>query len=556
MNTNTSSKTKTIPTYGKQDIEQCMSNFRLLVLNNSDDIQKVKENLINSGKMSHSEKEYIRAFSWRIFLGTILIDEKSSLKSLIEKTLNKRKTIKNLIKKNTVGKLKGDPLGGLSVGNDGDKDAEGWDSFFNQSETANLINFDVDRTMPSEKLFQEPYIREMQSTILKLFAKNHKTVSYKQGMNEILSLIIYAIYPYYVKSPINKYTNEIIDKWVKDPIGNYKEIYHFFHDENELQNDVYYLMENLMIKFGLYKFYDDEQKEGKTPYFIKRANTIIKRKLGQADKQMYLHLINQNLDYCMVFQRWLKCLFKREFPPRESCLIWDTIFAHEAEKQTGELFYVDYIVIAMLIHLKNELIKRDENEMFEILLKYPKVTQFRDLLNLAEKIKRDLTVTGNMPQNKQNDDKSFNQITSSSSKEQPIVKREQIKVEEGSQSTKNMIQINPLLFNPNLMMNPQLQNNFQNNQNMMFYPYNPMMVQQPINQPKSDPKTDFSDYVLISKEDLSPIEKIKSSYYVSDSSSVNALKELKALGNKYKNIMSIEDKNRLDHLIDTLSKQL
>ena len=549
MNTNTSSKVKTIPTYGKQDLDQSMSNFRLLVLNNSNDILKVKENLINSGKMSHSEKEYIRAFSWRIFLGTISIDEKTSLKSMIEETINKRKTVKNLIKKNTVNKLKGDPLGGLSVEGEGDKDAEGWDSFFNQSEVANLINFDVERTMPGEKIFQEPYIREMENTILKLFAKNHKKVSYKQGMNEILSLLIYAIYPYYVKSPVSKYTNEIIDKWVKDPIGNYKEIYHFFHDENELQNDIYYLFGNIMIKFGLSKIYDDEQKEGKAaPYFIRRANTIILRKLGQVDKQMYLHLINKNLDYRMIFQRWLKCLFKREFPNRESCLIWDTIFAHEAEKPTGEMIYIDYIVLAMLLYVKKDLLKRDDSEMFEILLKYPEISPFRNLLNLAEKIKHELSES-HLQNNSQNEDKNINQISSASSKEQPIVKKEQIKIVEGSQSTKNMIQINPLLFNP-LMMNPQLQNN----QNMMFYPYNPMMVQQPISQPKPEPKND--DFVIITKEDLSPMERIKSSYYVSDSSSVNALKELKNLGNKYRQLMSIEDKNRLDFLIDTLSKQL
>ena len=110
------------------------------------------------------------------------------------------------------------------------------------------------------------------------------------------------------------------------------------------------------------------------------------------------------------------------------------------------------------------------------------------------------------------------------------------------------------------MLNPQMQHNFKNNQNMMFYPYNAMMAQpinqpisQPISQPKPAPKMDFE---IISKEDLSPMEKIKSSYYVSDSSSVNALKELKDIGNKYKYLFTIEDKNRLDFLIDTLSKKL
>jgi hypothetical protein len=99
MNNNITSSKKGIPTYGKQDIEQCMSNFRLLILNNIDDIPKIKANLISSGKMSHSEKEFIRAFSWKVFLNTIPIDEKSTLKTWIEDTLSKRKTIRNLIKK-------------------------------------------------------------------------------------------------------------------------------------------------------------------------------------------------------------------------------------------------------------------------------------------------------------------------------------------------------------------------------------------------------------------------------------------------------------------------
>ena len=549
-NSNLSSKAKAIPTYGKQDIEQCMNNFRLLILNNIDDIKKVKENLVSSGKKGHSEKEFIRAFSWRIFLNTIPTDDKSSLKSWIEDTISKRKSVKNLIKKNTLNKFKGDPLGGLSP--EGNKDSDGWDNFFNQSEIIKLIKFDVERTMQYERLFKEPYIMEMENTILKLFAKNHKDISYKQGMNEILSVFIYAMYPYYIKSPVSKYTNEMIDKWVKDPVGNYKEIYHFFHDENELENDIYCLMENLMIKYGLAKFFDDPPRESKlTPYLIKRSKIIVIKKLGQQDRQMYLHFINQNLDYICVFQRWLKCIFKREFPIKNCCIIWDYILANEGEKNTGELVYIDYVLIAMILNIKFELLRRDNNEMFELLLHYPEVSPFDNLLILAEKIKENLSAS------------NFEEIEeknqfSTSSKEQPIIKKEQVKVEEGSQSTKNMIQINTLLFNPNLMINPQMQANFNNNQNMIFYPYNAMLAQ-PIttNQPKPSPKpAPKIDFEILSKNDLSPIEKIKSSYYVSDSSSINALKELKDIGNKYKYLFSIEDKNRLDFLIDSLSKKL
>ena len=542
------SSKKTIPTYGKQDIEQCMSNFRLLVLNNIDDVKKVKANLISSGKMSHSEKEFIRAFSWRIFLGTITVDDKSSLKTWIDETISKRKQARKLIKSLNVNKLKGDPLGGLG-NNEGKKDTEGWDSFFNQSESIKLINLDVERTMPSEKLFQEPYIREMENTILKLFAKNHKELSYKQGMNEVLSLLIYAIYPYYVKSPISKYTDEIIDKWVKDPMTNFKEIYHFFHDENELESDLYYMMENLMMKFGLAKFFEEEDRDKNiTPYLVTRAENIITKKLPQQDRQMYTHFKAQNLDHSMVFQRWLKCLFKRELPLKNVCLIWDNLFANEAENPTGELICLDYMVLALILNIKDDLIRRDNNAMYEMLLKYPEILQFNQIINLSEKIKDSFS---------NNTFEQDNEPTSTVN-EQQANPQESAKVEDGKQvqnpNPNNMMPINPLLFNPNLMMNPQMQANLVNNPNMMFYPYNAMMAQQMSQaQAQTGKKNDF---VVLSKNDLSPMEKIKGSYQQSDTSSVNALKEIKEIANKYKSAMSVEDKNRLDFLIDSLSQKL
>ena len=542
------SSKKTIPTYGKQDIEQCMSNFRLLVLNNIDDVKKIKANLISSGKMSHSEKEFIRAFSWRIFLGTITVDDKSSLKTWIDETISKRKQARKLIKSLNVNKLKGDPLGGLG-NNEGKKDSEGWDSFFNQSESIKLINLDVERTMPNEKLFQEPYIREMENTILKLFAKNHKELSYKQGMNEVLSLLIYAIYPYYVKSSTSKYTDEIIDKWVKDPVTNFKEIYHFFHDENELESDLYYMMENLMMKFGLAKFFEEEDRDKNiTPYLVIRAENIITKKLPQQDRQMYTHFKAQNLDHSMVFQRWLKCLFKRELPLKNVCLIWDNLFANEAENPTGELICLDYMVLALILNIKDDLIRRDNNAMYEMLLKYPEILQFNQIINLSEKIKDSFS----------NNIFEQDNEPSSTANEQQANPQEPSKVEDGKQvqnpNPNNMMPINPLLFNPNLMMNPQMQANLVNNPNMMFYPYNAMMAQQMSQaQAQTDKKNDF---VVLSKNDLSPMDKIKGSYQQSDTSSVNALKEIKEIANKYKNAMSVEDKNRLDFLIDSLSQKL
>ena len=520
------STSRKIPQYGKLDFEECVKNFRLLVLNNITDINRIKLELITSGKLSHCDKTYIRAFSWKIFLNVLSTKEKSSLKSWIDETNNQRKNVKKMFRSNTINKLKGDPLGGIE--SEKEKSSE-WNAFLIQSETIKMIKYDVDRTMPGEKLFQEPFIRDMETTILTNFAKNHKSISYRQGMNEILSLIIYALFPYYGKSPNNKYTTELYEKWLENPVENAQDIYFFFHDENEFECDIYTLFENLMIKLGLGKFFEDESKTSKsTAYFIKRIKDIISKKLSVLDRAIFSHFQNQNLDYAMVFQRCCKCLFKREFPLPDTCLIWDYIFAHEAEKPSGTLLYVDYIILAMITNVKYNLLSRDSNGMFQVFLNYPKISPITNLLNMADKIAENITITPTeqliKPEPEKKEDK----------KEEK--KPEEInQAQTQTQNTNNIInnplgQINPLLFNPNLMMNPNLQNNPVGN--MMLA----MMMQQAATQ---------NQQVVNNTTNNS-----------GESSTLSILNELKELTNKYKSMISVGDKNRMDFLIDSLAKKL
>ena len=518
------STSRKLPQYGKLDIEECIKNFRISVLNNLSDIPRIKTDLITSGKLSTCDKTTIRAFAWKIYLNVLTTNEKASLKVWIDETMTQRKNVKKMIRSNTINKLKGDPLGGLTSNSNSnseqkEKDNSGWDDFITQSEIVKMIKYDVDRTMPNEKLFQEPSIREIETTILTNFAKSHKKIAYRQGMNEILSMFIYALFPYYTKSPNNKYTSELIDKWVQNPVDNAKDIYCFFHDENEFESDIYTIFDNLMVKFGLSKFFEDDPKDTKSSaYFIKRIKNIITQKLSGQDRAIYSHFQNQNLDYCMVFQRWFKCLFKREFPEPDTCLIWDYIFAHEAEKNSGMFLYIDYIVLAMIMNVKYQLLSRDSNGMFQVILNYPKISPITNLLNMADKIAEDLTIISNEEIKK-----------TETEKKEEIKKESENKTEENKTQPMStgtipnpLGQINPLLLNPNL--NPMMLN-----QNMMLA----MMMQQAANQ------------------GLQNNQNIKG-----DSASLSALNELKELVNKYKNVMSTEDKNRMDFLIDSLSKKM
>ena len=543
--------TRKIPTYGKLDMEECIKNFRVTVLNYLTDINRLKQDLITSGKLAHIEKTFIRGFTWMIYLGVLPLNQKVTLKTWIDEITNQRKNVKKMIKSNTVNKLKGDPLGGIST--ESDKTNKQWNDFLTQSETIKMIKFDVERTNPTEKLFKEPYIKDLETTVLSIFAKNHKEYSYRQGMNEILSIIINAMYPYYGKSPNDKYTPELFDKWTKNPAENAKDIYYFFLDENEFGNDVLILFENLMIKYGLAKFFEDELKDNKKPpYFIRRVKYIMHKKLSVLDRAVYSHFQNQNLDYPMVFQRWFKCLFKREFPFSETCTIWDYILSHELEKNSGMLLYVDYIVLAMIEYVKNNLTSRDGNGIFEIFLNYPKISQITTILNMADGIANDLAMNKVDEFEKKEEEKKPETKVESKTAEVPKPQPEvQPQPQPQPQITNNVInnpvgnlnnintmgQINPLLLNPNLMMNPNLQNN------MMLA----MMMQQQALQNQLN-NMNINNNNNINANINTNINK--------EVSSAEALKELKEIGNKYKNVMSAEDKKRMDFLIDSLAKKL
>ena len=531
MSTNPASKK--IPQYDKLDIEECIKNFRILVLNNLTDIKRLRQDLITSGKLSHQDKTFVRAISWKIYLNILSTNEKTTLKSWIDETITQRKNVKKMVRNNTINKLKGDPLRGIATQKE---KTGGWDDFLTQSETMKMIKFDVDRTMPGEKLFLEPFIKEMEITILTNFAKNHKKFSYRQGMNEILSIIIYAMYPYYIKSPNSKYTPELIDKWVKDPVENCKDIYCFFHDEQEFECDVYHMFETLMIKIGLAKFFEDESRDSKTSaYFIKRIRNIITKKLSIQDRAIYSHFQNQNLDYAMVFQRWFKCLFKREFPIPDTCLIWDYILAHEAEKNTGMLLYVDYIALAMIINVKYSLLSRDSSGMFQVFLNYPKISPITNLLKMADGIAEDLSIyesdSSKPPEPVKKEEKEEEKKPEETTQTQPQSQPEQQPVNTAIPNP--LGQINPLLFNPTLMANPNMQN----------IPMGNMMLAMMMQQAQLANQTN----------QINQTNEIKPEIIQTNNQDLNELREL---GNKYKNVMSVEDKNRMDFLINSLAKKL
>ena len=149
---NTSSKE--LPKYDKKDIEQCILKFQNHILNNINDIEKIKNTLLNLSKERKTESELMSSFSLKIYLNTLSTKKDATLKTWLEETLSQRNSykekLKNLLQ---INQFKGDPLGGGENGEGG-----GWNNFFDKTEIKNLINLDVERTFQERDLFCESSI--------------------------------------------------------------------------------------------------------------------------------------------------------------------------------------------------------------------------------------------------------------------------------------------------------------------------------------------------------------------------------------------------------------
>ena len=370
-----------MPKYWKHKFDICKQKFKSYFLDNMNNLSLIKQKIVTLAVNSNLQSEIIRPTAWKIFLKTLSFKDNTTLKSWLEETYEKRKLFKEKLNKYRPE---------IEAAKKGDSQ---FSNFEENSSIQHLIEIDVERTYGDIKLFQDKYIRKIEEEILFVFAKENKPISYKQGMNEILAIFIHSFYPFYMTSIKKIYKKEDFEIWCKEPDKHLNEIYLFFHDENELQSDLYYIMYNAM-NMGLNQFYDDSispdsPKDDQKTYLLLRCDYIL-LKLKKHNVKLYEHFIDIQLSAEVILQRWLKCIFSREFTTEDCLYIWDDILANEFNLPTRNLEYIDYFCVAMFDYIGEDLLKHDQNECFLCLFKYPPFQTIDILITLAEKVKANI----------------------------------------------------------------------------------------------------------------------------------------------------------------------
>ena len=346
------------------------------------------------------DKYHIRGMAWKIFME--VLPETETLEQWVETIDKLRKEYKvktkSLLK---TQKFKGDPLSGMAVSN---TDSATWNTYYADNDTKKLINLDLDRTFQELSLFHQSKIKSNLADILFIWNKENLDVGYQQGMNDILAVTFLGLYPCYFKNGKKLGKNAIlkISSEQISAIQNAEDIYDFFHDEDELYSDLYFCFSKLMkrglkelfetykgnekaiVNYKKYELFTNQLEQEPTddmnnPLNI-RCTLIIKEKLKSIDPDLYQHFKKIGLNCGIFLQRWLKCMFDREFDLKDIFIIWDSIFATPDSQNGYGLVFLDYIAISMILRIRKTLLQSDQNECFATLFKYPPIDNISELV--------------------------------------------------------------------------------------------------------------------------------------------------------------------------------
>lgn len=434
----------------KKTLSPCIIAFSNYFLN-SEDMSILNLKFINLCKNSNLENEQIRPMAWKIFLKVLPSKENSYIKAWIEKTISDREKFEKIKLNENINaiKYKGDPLTIIAQNKNNN-----WNKFFDGHKLKEIIEKDINRTFQNLKLFKDNYVKELLTDILFYWCiqPENKKMSYRQGMNDLLSILFFAFFPYYFS--INKnnnnntesknsfYSNEEKEKLIsycKEPIKNARHIYLFFHDEKYIIHDLFTVFSNMM-SFGIKKLFETpndmtnnskliqedflnfKMEEKEIDIVYKRALDIYHNMLRNYDEELFSHLIKNKIDPTTYMVRWLRCLFCREFSYKVCIQLWDIIFLEEFFQSDTKFQFVDYICIAMYENVKSSIMKSKEEEILKLLFKYPQIDTPIELIKNAYKIRSFFELSqyqenNNMNNNKEikieldNKNKKINQMT-------------------------------------------------------------------------------------------------------------------------------------------------
>jgi len=245
-------------------------------------------------------------------------------------------------------------------------------------------------------------------------------------MNEILGTLFLSFYPSLI---YNKFSKEEIENENNETITDKEKLYYYLFSDEFFEADLYTIYVELMSRdlTILYTYNDDKYKNvAKNPNedlnnlsiddinrseesdLIKRIKKIFYIYL-KTDKE-YFDVLVKNIEPNIFLLRWILCMLNREISLKNILYIWDCIFFYEfmeftfkndknenndkndnndlindKEIKKSRLNFLDFICLAMIFDLKNEIIHSEPSVILCKFLKYPNEKNMKKIMKAAFK---------------------------------------------------------------------------------------------------------------------------------------------------------------------------
>ncbi|KAG0260040.1 TBC1 domain, member 5 [Actinomortierella ambigua] len=351
----------------------------------------------------------IRSVCWKLYLSILPTLDLSSWPAILAKEREEyselhRKFIRAVGSEDNIPNLEvNNPL---SLAEDSP-----WQQFFVDSELKKVIRQDVERTFPDNDYFRSQKVQDQLTDILFIFCKIHHDVSYRQGMHELLAHMLWV-----VSSESLDVSDSAALTAPSDPI---MDVMKNVLDSNYIAHDTFILFSRLMVAAKPWYEFSDEGLSSKKQRSLNMDPTLFGRPdtaetpgkptpviewsmrifhyLKRVDNELFNHLTSLEIQPQLFGIRWFRLLFGREFPMDDVLVLWDGIFSVDPG-----LKITTFIGLAMLIHIRDDLLESDFSMCLHKLMRYPPCKDVRNFIKQGIYLQAHPTAQGGMELIRQN----------------------------------------------------------------------------------------------------------------------------------------------------------
>lgn len=267
-----------------------------------------------------------------------------------------------------------------------------WSTWFKDLDLKKIIHQDVQRSFPEINYFKHKLVQDKLSNLLFIYSKLNQSDGYSQGLHEILAPILLLCD--LDSLPSSSTTTTSIST---TPLSN-EALARLVLCRDYIEHDTFTLFQAIMKHVRV--FYDSnpsmslpiERLSPNSQSTINSRSTIINNSINSSapkllvqpivgianriqdkllktyDFELYSTLVALEIEPQIYIMRWLRLLFSREFSFNEIIELWTGLFAEDSE-----LKLVEYIVVAMLLRIREAIITHQEDytNALQLLLRYP-----------------------------------------------------------------------------------------------------------------------------------------------------------------------------------------